>query len=88
MWGLVVRAAGVDKASALARIAEHHGVPLAETIAVGDWINDIPMLAAAGRSFAMAHAPEQVKDRATDQLQASLQSGGGIREAAERSGLL
>jgi hypothetical protein len=88
LWGLVIRASGANKASALASIAEHHGIPIEETVTVGDWINDMSMLAAAGRSFAMAQAPPEVKACATDQLAASVETGGGIREAAERSGLL
>ena len=88
MRGLIVRAAGADKASALRHIAEYHGVAVEETIAVGDWLNDVSMLRAAGRSFAMAHAPSEVKACATDQLRASAETGGGIREAAERSDLL
>jgi phosphoglycolate phosphatase-like HAD superfamily hydrolase len=88
LWGMVVRAAGVSKATALEWIAQHHGIDPSEVVAVGDWLNDIPMLARAGRSFAMAQAPEQVKEAATDQLEADAFTGGGIAEAAERSGLL
>jgi len=62
-------------------------VPLPEVIAVGDWINDIPMLVRAGRSFAMAQAPREVRAAASEVLTADVWSGGGIAEAAERSGL-
>lgn len=88
VWGMVVRAAGVSKGTALEWIAEHYGVSLAETVAVGDWLNDIPMMQAAGRSFAMAQAPDNVKAAATDQLEADAWSGGGIAEAALRAKLL
>lgn len=87
-WGLVVRAAGVSKATAVAFIAEHHGVDMSEVVTVGDWINDVSMLEAAGRSFAMGQAPPQVKAAATDVLKADAWSGGGIAEAARRSGML
>ena len=87
-WGMVVRAAGVNKGTALEWIAEHHGVEPSEVVTVGDWLNDVPMLKAAGRSFAMAQAPEPVKAAATDVLEASTVTGGGIAEAAERAGLL
>lgn len=87
-WGLLARKAGVDKASALRVIADHYGVSLDETVTVGDWVNDISMLRAAGRSFAMAQSPQSVKDAATDVLDADLSSGGGIEEAARRAGLL
>ena len=43
---------------------------LSEVIAVGDWLNDIPMLETAGRSYAMAHAPDEVKAAATEVLKA------------------
>jgi hydroxymethylpyrimidine pyrophosphatase-like HAD family hydrolase len=88
MWGMVVRAAGASKGTAIEWIAAHEGVTLSETIAVGDWLNDIPMLERAGRSFAMAHAPEEVKTAATEVLNADVIRGGGIEEAAQRAGLL
>jgi hydroxymethylpyrimidine pyrophosphatase-like HAD family hydrolase len=87
-WGLVVRAAGVDKGTAIDWVARHHGVTAAEVVAVGDWLNDIPMLKRAGRSFAMAQAPQTVKAAATDVLKASASTGGGLAEAAKRAGLL
>jgi Cof subfamily protein (haloacid dehalogenase superfamily) len=87
-WGLVVRAAGVDKGTAIDWVARHHGVTAAEVVAVGDWLNDIPMLKRAGRSFAMAQAPIAVKAAATDILKASASTGGGLAEAALRAGLL
>ncbi len=40
-----------SKADALAMVAEKHGVGLAETIAVGDGANDVPMLDAAGTAI-------------------------------------
>jgi hydroxymethylpyrimidine pyrophosphatase-like HAD family hydrolase len=63
-------------------------VTAAEVVAVGDWLNDIPMLRRAGRSFAMAQAPHAVKAAATDILKASAHTGGGLAEAAQRAGLL
>jgi hydroxymethylpyrimidine pyrophosphatase-like HAD family hydrolase len=88
MWGMVVRAAGASKGTAIEWIARHEGVELSEVIAVGDWLNDIPMLEAAGRSFAMAHAPDEVKAAATEVLDADVLGGGGVEEAAQRAGLL
>jgi Cof subfamily protein (haloacid dehalogenase superfamily) len=88
MWGMVVRAAGASKGTAIEWIADHEGVQISETIAVGDWLNDIPMLETAGRSFAMAHAPDEVKTAASEVLDADVVRGGGIEEAAQRAGLL
>jgi hypothetical protein len=88
MWAIVVRAAGYSKGTALIWLARHHGVRPEEVVAVGDWFNDVPMFHAAGRSFVMAQAPEDVKQTATDRLDADSSTGGGIAEAALRSGLL
>ena len=88
LWGMVVRAAGTNKGTALRWLAEHHGCGLEDTLVVGDWLNDLPMFAVAGRSFAMGQAPDGVKRAATDQLEATHESGGGIREAARRAGIL
>ena len=56
---------GSDEGSTL---AAHHGYDMSEVVAVGDWLNDLAMLEAAGRSFSMGHAPDAVKEAATDQL--------------------
>jgi Cof subfamily protein (haloacid dehalogenase superfamily) len=82
-WGMIVRAAGGNKGTALSFIADHHGVKLEEVVAIGDWINDIPMLKVAGRSFAMGHAPTLVKSEATDQLEHTSIDGGGVARAVE-----
>ncbi len=77
-WGMVVRGAGGSKGSALAWIAAHYGITIEETVAVGDWLNDVPMLRVAGRSFAMGQAPEDVKRSATHVLFETSETGGGI----------
>jgi len=87
-WGMVVRAAGYSKGTALQWLARHYGVSPHEVVAVGDWFNDVPMFEAAGRSFVMAQAPERVKQTATDRLEADVSTGGGVAEAAVRAGLL
>jgi hydroxymethylpyrimidine pyrophosphatase-like HAD family hydrolase len=88
MWGMVVRAAGYSKGTALLWLARHYGIKPEEVVAVGDWFNDVPMFEAAGRSFVMAQAPEDVKQAATDRLNADSSTGGGIAEAALRAGML
>lgn len=52
---------GVDKGQSLSWIAEHASIPLHETIAFGDSLNDIPMLKMAGTGIAMGNAKEAVK---------------------------
>ena len=77
-WGLIARSVGVSKGTALRFIAEHSNVAMADTVAVGDWLNDLPMFAAAGRSFAMGQAPDEVRRAATSVLPETSTSGGGI----------
>jgi Cof subfamily protein (haloacid dehalogenase superfamily) len=57
---LEVSAAGVTKASTLARVAESHGIGPQDVVAFGDMPNDLPMLAWAGQSYAMANAHPDV----------------------------
>jgi Cof subfamily protein (haloacid dehalogenase superfamily) len=55
--GLVeISAAGVSKASTLARLCERQGVRAADVLAFGDMPNDLPMLAWAGHAYAVAGA--------------------------------
>ena len=80
-WGMVVRAAGGNKGSALRWLAAHHGVRVEETVCVGDWLNDLPMFEVAGRSFAMGQAPDALKSAATDRLEETGEGGGGVARA-------
>lgn len=57
-----ISAAGVTKASALARLCEHLGVPPADVVAFGDMPNDIAMLSWAGTSYAMSDAHPSLVD--------------------------
>lgn len=81
MYGMLVRAHGHDKGTALHAICAHHGVEPQHAVVVGDWLNDVPMFAAAGRAFVMAGAPSDVVARATDTLAARAGAGGGVAEA-------
>jgi hydroxymethylpyrimidine pyrophosphatase-like HAD family hydrolase len=78
---LLAHARGVSKRSGLERVAALAGCRRDEVVAVGDWLNDVELFAAAGRSFAMGQAPEAVKLAATDRLEADATSGGGVAEA-------
>lgn len=88
LHGLIARKKGVDKGTALVHLAEDAGVPVKDTVAIGDWLNDIPMLRVAGRSFAMGQAPTEVRDAATDVVPQTSSEGGGVREALRRLGIL
>ena len=51
----------VDKATALARIAEHYKIPAQRVMAVGDAPNDVGMLRWAGLGVALENAWEQTR---------------------------
>ena len=84
MGGMVVRAPGRTKGTALQTIGQHLGIGVHEMVAVGDWFNDAPMFQTVGRSFAMKHAPEEVSALATDQVQCDHQEG-GVAEVIRRA---
>ncbi len=64
--GLIEAAAvGVSKATAVAELAASHGITPAEVVAFGDMPNDLPLLAWAGTSCAVANAHPDVLAAAT-----------------------
>ena len=67
---LEISAPGISKASGLAAFAEERGVDAAEVVAFGDMPNDLPMLAWAGHSVAVANAHPDVL-AAADEVTAS-----------------
>ena len=75
----------VSKGTALAFVAEHYGVALAQTIAVGDSWNDLPLLEAAGFGIAMGSGPPELLARA-DAVVADV-SHDGVFEAIDRYAL-
>jgi hypothetical protein len=83
---ILVRRAGVNKGTALRALCDGAGCTLAEAVAVGDWVNDVPMFEVAGRSFVMGgDTPDHVRAKATDVLGRSAGAGGGIAEAVRRA---
>jgi Cof subfamily protein (haloacid dehalogenase superfamily) len=82
---VMARSAGPTKGTALAELCQRAGCTLAEAVAVGDWVNDVPMFEVAGRSFAMGTAPDAVCAKATDLLPHTADAGGGIAEAIRRA---
>lgn len=83
-WALLTRPFGCSKGNALARLSTQLGIAHEHTAVVGDWHNDVPMFQWAKRSFVMGQAPESVRAAATDTLQATSTTGGGVAEAIER----
>lgn len=55
---------GCDKGDALAFFAERYGIPLGRTVAVGDNINDLPMIRRAGIGAAVSNADAALKKEA------------------------
>ena len=62
--------AGVGKASALRDLCALLGVPVENTVVIGDYYNDLEIMQAAGYSVAVSNAPPEVKaaGRRSDQL--------------------
>ncbi len=88
VWAMLIRSRGISKAAGLERLAAELGGTMENVVAVGDWLNDVSMLRAAGRSFAMGQAPPEVAREADEQLPQTEATGGGVAEAARRAGLL
>ncbi|GAA2225384.1 hypothetical protein GCM10010413_20000 [Promicromonospora sukumoe] len=72
---LDVTAAGVNKAVALDTVRAHLGIPADRTVAVGDGVNDLDMLAWAARSVAMGQAPAIVRSAAGETTDSIDQAG-------------
>jgi Cof subfamily protein (haloacid dehalogenase superfamily) len=50
-----------QKGIAVARVAEHYGIPLAEVMAIGDNFNDLSMIQLVGCGVAMGNAEAEIK---------------------------
>jgi Cof subfamily protein (haloacid dehalogenase superfamily) len=72
---LEIAAPGVSKATGLATVAEQLGIAAHEIAAVGDMPNDLPMLAWAGQSFAVANAHPAVLAAADATVASNIDDG-------------
>jgi Cof subfamily protein (haloacid dehalogenase superfamily) len=79
---LEISAAGVSKATALARLCEQRGIARDDVLAFGDAPNDLPMLAWAGHAVAVANAHPDVI-AAADEVTAS-NNDSGVARVLER----
>ena len=71
--------AGVGKASALRDLCALLGVPVENTVVIGDYYNDLEIMQAAGYSVAVSNAPPEVK-AAADELTNCTCSDGAVGE--------
>lgn len=78
---------GVNKGSGLKRLADILNVSMENTMAIGDNLNDISMIKAAGMGVAVANATQEVKDSA-DFITSMTFNDGAVAEAIERFVLL
>src|SRR5581483_8738406 len=72
----------VDKGGALRFVADRLGIPIEETLAIGDSWNDAPLLRAAGFAVAMGSAPPELQEVA-DAVVGDL-AHDGVAEAIDR----
>lgn len=74
------------KGSAVRYLSEYLGIPIEDTIAIGDSENDIGMLKAAGTGIAMGNALDYVK-KAADDVTGSVEED-GVYHAFTKYGLI
>jgi Cof subfamily protein (haloacid dehalogenase superfamily) len=73
-----ISAAGVTKAYALDWVCRRQGIAASEVVAFGDMPNDLPMLAWAGHSVAVANAPPEVRAAADEVTASNVEDGVAI----------
>ena len=56
---------GQNKAGAVDFLSEYYGIPKEEIAAIGDQLNDLPMIERAGGKFAVQNAEAKLKENAT-----------------------
>lgn len=56
--------AGQNKGAAVEFLTAYYRIPREQCAAIGDQLNDLPMLQAAGGAFAVANAQDALKRRA------------------------
>ncbi len=78
-----VMARGASKGAALSDLAQELEIEASHVAVAGDWLNDLSMFAYAGRSFAMPHAPPEVRAAATHALEHDVTQHGAFADALE-----
>lgn len=77
---------GIDKADGVRRVAEHLGLGIEATVGIGDGMNDLGMLRAAGTAVAISGAPAPLLEEADMVVPPPSQHG--LVEAFERLGMI
>jgi hydroxymethylpyrimidine pyrophosphatase-like HAD family hydrolase len=80
---LEIVAHGVNKGDALQRLAKVIGIPIEQTLAIGDGENDVEMISAAGTGLAVANASASARQAADIVLEARAEDG-AMAEVARR----
>ena len=66
---------GISKGNALEALLANYHIPLEETIAIGDNLNDVSMFEKAGLSIAMGNAAEEIKQICKDTTLSNKEDG-------------
>ncbi len=75
-----------DKGRAVNMVCEHLGIPIEDSVAYGDSMNDLEMMEAAGYSVCMSNGSEALKNKA-DEICESV-TDNGIYKSFYRNGLI
>ncbi len=73
-----------NKGEALKYLSQHYGVPIEKTVAVGDNLNDLPMIKCAGIGVAVGNAIQTLKDESN--FIAVTNNQGAIAQIIEKFG--
>lgn len=77
---------GTSKATGIKWLCEHLNIPMEDTFAMGDSVNDIEMLQSVGHGIAMGNATEPVKEIA-EYITIDIMEG-GVKHALKHYGLI
>lgn len=76
-----------SKGTAVEFLANYCNVPLAKTVAIGDQLNDLPMIERAGLGVAVQNAEQKLKDRA-DYVCTRTNEEGAVGKIIEKFGFI
>ena len=56
---------GISKGTGIEAVCKYHGIDISDAVAIGDSLNDLPMLEAVEKSVAMGNSTESLKEKAS-----------------------